>query len=537
MIKKIYIDEWHNLKPYESNVPTDTYYLKLSNEIKRILKSNEQALIFQMYLEEDDIDLLSCFLCSYFEDIISETNIWNSFVSIHKTKYNKTLPFYELENYIEKEINNQDIYFLIWYFINTIQESKFISPFNDFIYFSGDKIMEIFEREWENAPINEQLQSFYQISENEIDYYEVRKRIDTILFKTYLFFPDTGIDFFNSEFDVFEEHKHDPMLMNLLNENRDNNLHKLHTRLLSLKGSEWAQEIVRQNNQPNKELFEISKKIQGYFLYKGQDNENIKIEHIASGKEFLLTKKSYDHSDSLNEIDEIIHLGMVKWQNEWWFSGVSFIQPFNADLILDEKNSISSRSAVNFIDHEQFDTSDLLNKQRLIFEAFNDGSQIAFLKTSEIDKFNADFVEFYNKSLNLSDKQIKAASDKAKKDGLFIKDSTIDFSDHGENGLVFFNPKSGCEIAFDVNSSFPLPNNPFYNDAENEEHVLHVLINEDISKELALFCIEHCKNKLPFFKKDPGKAYLEDIDFLLRFWKKSNYHTQPSITYTGSKNK
>ena len=131
MIKKIYIDEWHNLKPYESNVPTDTYYLKLSNEIKRILKSNEQALIFQMYLEEDDIDLLSCFLCSYFEDIISETNIWNSFVSIHKTKYNKTLPFYELENYIEKEINNQDIYFLIWYFINTIQESKFISPFNE----------------------------------------------------------------------------------------------------------------------------------------------------------------------------------------------------------------------------------------------------------------------------------------------------------------------------------------------------------------------------------------------------------------------
>ena len=170
MLKKIYIDEWHNLKPYESTVPTDTYYLKLSNEIKRILKSNEQAFIFQMHLNEDDIDMLSCFLCSYFEDIISETNIWNSFVSIHKTKYNKTLPFYELENYIEKEINNQDIYFLIWYFINTIQESKFISPFNDFIYFSGDKIMEIFEREWENAPINEHLQSFYQINENETDY-------------------------------------------------------------------------------------------------------------------------------------------------------------------------------------------------------------------------------------------------------------------------------------------------------------------------------------------------------------------------------
>ena len=62
-----------------------------------------------------------------------------------------------------------------------------------------------------------------------------------------------------------------------------------------------------------------------------------KMKHIASGKEFSLTKKSYDYSGSLNQIDEIILLGMVKWRNEWWFSGVSFTQSFNADLILDEK--------------------------------------------------------------------------------------------------------------------------------------------------------------------------------------------------------
>lgn len=55
-------------------------------------------------------------------------------------------------------------------------------------------------------------------------------------------------------------------------------------------------------------------------------------------------------------------------------------------------------------------------------------------------------------------------------------------------------------------------------------------------KELTLFCIEHCKNKLPFFNEEPGKIYLKDIDFLLRFWKTSNYHTQPLITYTGTKN-
>ena len=536
MIKKIYIDEWLNLKPYKSTVPSDIFYLKLSNEIKHILKSNTYSFILQMYLEDDDIDMLSCFLSAYFEDIISETNVWNSFVSIHKNKYNKTLPFYEIDNYFENEINNQDVYFLIWYFINTIQVSKFISPLNDFIFYIGDNIMEIFEREWENAPINEHLQSFYQINENETDYYKVRNLIDTILFKTYLFFPDTGIKILQSEIELFDKYKHDEMLLNLLNDNRDHSLHKFHTRLLSLKGSEWAQEIVRQNQETNKELFDISKKIQGYFLYKSQDNENIKIEHIASGKEFSLTKKSYEYSGSLNQIDEIIHLGMVKWRNEWWFSGVCFTQTFDADLILDEKNSLSSRSAVNFIDHEQFDSADLLKDQQLIFETFNNGSQIAFLKTSDIDKFNSDYIEFYNASLNLSEKEKKVASERAKKDGFFQENSSFDFSDQGENGLVFFNPKSGCEIAFDINSAFPLPNNPFYNEEESEEHVIHLLINENLSKELALFCIEHCKNKIPFFNEELGKVYLKDIDFLLRFWKTSNYHTQPLITYTGTKN-
>jgi len=48
-----------------------------------------------------------------------------------------------------------------------------------------------------------------------------------------------------------------------------------------------------------------------------------------------------------------------------------------------------------------------------------------------------------------------------------------------------------------------------------------------------MYCIDNCKSKLSFFKNDIGKKYLDDIDFLLRFWKKDNYHTIPSISYIG----
>ena len=89
MEKRIYIKEWLELKPYDKQTVTDNYYLKICNDIKRALITNKQSFILQRYIDKKEIDLLSCFLASYLEDIISETNIWNSFVNIHYKLYNK----------------------------------------------------------------------------------------------------------------------------------------------------------------------------------------------------------------------------------------------------------------------------------------------------------------------------------------------------------------------------------------------------------------------------------------------------------------
>ena len=63
---------------------------------------------------------------------------------------------------------------------------------------------------------------------------------------------------------------------------------------------------------------------------------------------------------------------------------------------------------------------------------------------------------------------------------------------------------------------------------------MFLIASDDLSKELAMFCIENCKNDLPFFTEQEGRIYLEDIDFLMRFWKENNYYAKPSITYTGT---
>jgi len=114
-------------------------------------------------------------------------------------------------------------------------------------------------------------------------------------------------------------------------------LHTSRSRLLSLTGKEWVAEILREEHPLRAEFLKMSQKINGFFLYKGQDRTDVFLEHIASGKEFKMTKKSFGHSDSLQETNTIVFIGLVRWRDEWWFSGTHYQIPFNADLILEEK--------------------------------------------------------------------------------------------------------------------------------------------------------------------------------------------------------
>lgn len=533
--ERIYIQQWLDLKPYKSQAPTDRYYLNLCNQVKKTMNTDKHSFVFQVYLNNAEIDLLACFITSYFEDLISETNIWNTFIKIHQREYEKYLPFYEIEgDYYEKEINLHDICFLTWYFLTTVQQDSLIFPLNDFIIETARKVMKVFENAWEHAPENEVLQTFYAIDEAEEDFYKVRNLIDIILFQTYLFYPDTLFDTRESELELIEERKDDEYLLDLLHANRNYRLHNSHTRLLGLKGQEWVAEILGENHRLSKDILNMSKQIVGLFFYKGQDNENIFLEHVASGMKFNLVKKSYDHSENLIEVDTLLTMGIAQWKNEWWFSGISLQNDFNPDLVLDEKNSIHSRSAVNFLEHKDNDLEDMLDKQFKAFKKFNNNQPIAFMASGKIDAFIDDYMAFFNDSLDLSQKEREQADQRARDDGFFAGEDEMKFSsDELESGLVFFNPKNGIEVALEINSAFPMKNNSFYNEDESEEHIMHLFFEEDYSAELVLYCIDNFKQDLKFFNSTLGKLYLDNMDFLLRFWKREHYFSSPRIAFIG----
>ncbi len=79
MKNRVFILEWRSFKPYEIHSSSDNYYLKLTNELNKIFHKKYNNFL-ESYLDKNMIDLLAIFLVTYFEDIISETRIFSSFV-------------------------------------------------------------------------------------------------------------------------------------------------------------------------------------------------------------------------------------------------------------------------------------------------------------------------------------------------------------------------------------------------------------------------------------------------------------------------
>ncbi len=530
MVNRIYKDSWLDLKPYDKIVATDYYYLNLCNEVKDMIVYGGNFDELVSYLEEEDIDYLSCLLTSYFEDIISGSNIWNTFVKIHKRMYGKFLPFYDTDVYYEEEINSQDISFLIWYFLNIIQDEMLVSPYHGFILVIAESVMELFDNAWDDAPENEVLKTYYQMEENEDNYYTAREMISKILFETYLFHPDTQRRLVEEEKELDEKMEDKENILLYLREAQDDFLHSAHTRLFNLKGKEWAAEILGDEHPLSRDFRNMSPRIAGLFLYKGQDEKDVFVEHIASGMRFNMTQKSFE-ANSIKDIDTILYLGLVRWKEEWWFSGISFQAPYNANVVMKEKKSAKTKRAVDFLTIDKKKTEEVLKDQLEAFKMVNNGEQIVFLPRDKVNEFIDKFIEKYNELLDIPEEEKKDAMRRTKRNELLGKEDMAEV----ETVLIFFNPFSGLEIASGVEHAFPLSNNPYFDEDKSQDDVVSLLSSDMFSKELAMYCIDHCKEDLPFFKNELGLLYLDDIDFLLRFWKKTNYFATPTITLASDK--
>jgi hypothetical protein len=221
----------------------------------------------------------------------------------------------------------------------------------------------------------------------------------------------------------------------------------------------------------------------------------------------------------------IFFTGFVKWRDEWWFSGSQFSWGYNTDLIRKEKNSESSRMlfgedpVLKKAENEQLYAS---------FLKFNNGKPIAFVESEEnADSFIQSFLIFHNETLD-----VPARKKKKRREILMKAELTrnpVKGSEHGDTkaipGMIFFNPESGIQMVFGLNDFVPDPDNTWYREDETGDEAMRLLFSSHISGNWMHYMVKNYEiSRLDFPGKGGKEILMENLDFMLRFWKRKGYY-------------
>lgn len=149
---EISLKEFLTMQPgYPNEAPTDKYYLKIAN---LLAKEWDNANCLPNVPEEIKHNVILG-ITGYFQDIIADAGIWRSFCTINKSLYGTPLPVINVDSgYIESELNEIDIRFLIWYIIEcNSNEYGQLSPDNQDVKNLAGLFYNILDKHYESAPV------------------------------------------------------------------------------------------------------------------------------------------------------------------------------------------------------------------------------------------------------------------------------------------------------------------------------------------------------------------------------------------------
>ncbi len=138
---------------YPEITETDPYYWEFSNKLVEVAKDNS----FYKELPQGVIKRVSLCLTGYLQDIVSDAGIWRSFVEANRKLYGWSVPFHDTpEEYIDYELNREDVRFLVWYAVAMgYEEKRDIYPHNVKLLELADLLFEYMESIYEEAPVPE----------------------------------------------------------------------------------------------------------------------------------------------------------------------------------------------------------------------------------------------------------------------------------------------------------------------------------------------------------------------------------------------
>lgn len=131
---------------------TDRYYYDLT---VRMIKGAQSDSVTSS-IHEALIERAALCVIGYYQDMIADAGLWHGFTDECRRLYGVPVPFHDpSENYIDYELNRDDVGFLVWYSIAMYSDDRCIYPFRRDLVALTDLWFAILDEVYEDSPVPE----------------------------------------------------------------------------------------------------------------------------------------------------------------------------------------------------------------------------------------------------------------------------------------------------------------------------------------------------------------------------------------------
>lgn len=372
-MKKLYPKEWMKWHPYKETDEVDHYYTGVANKIYKILHDS--------YIDEGDDFLvdMAFMLTAWFEDVISETHVWETFTGECERRYGSRLPFYKLDGeYYPDEINREDVMFLIWHYMQTdFGGERVINPENPALASAARQIFDMLCDEFEEAPQNERMQEFYgKQTFGPEDFFAYRNKL--MWFHLNCYFNLINTYRLSDDMDMLcRESGDDEERIKMISHSLVVNYSfQSRLNLLSLTSAEWLALILKNNGNESGPWDNVEACGDNIYKCVRQDEDFIYAESLCGEKkEYAIKKDSIDLMmlKAFVSGETMFRTMLVKYGGAYWQNGLMQIK--------DDKDTDEWNTDINELEHTL--THD---NQKAVFEDFmkaSGGKFFVFVKSRE----------------------------------------------------------------------------------------------------------------------------------------------------------
>lgn len=141
---------------------TDMYYYNLTCRLIETAKKHKVPL------HESLMERAALSVIGYYQDMIADAGLWHGFIDECRRLYGVPVPFYPLsEDYIDYELNREDVGFMVWYSIAMYSDQRCLYPFDTTLVKLSDLWFAVLDEVYADAPTPED----YHLA-HELDVYD-----------------------------------------------------------------------------------------------------------------------------------------------------------------------------------------------------------------------------------------------------------------------------------------------------------------------------------------------------------------------------